>query len=45
MKKVIYTLLIVFSSTLLFSACTEEEIAPTTLESNVGADFGDDVKK
>ena len=45
MKKVIYTLLIVFSSTLLFTACTEEEVAPSTQTSKSGFLVGDDVHK
>ena len=45
MKKVIYTLLIAFSSALLFSACNDEEITPTTQNSNVGPEFSDAVKK
>ena len=30
MKKVIYTLLFAFASALTFTACTEEEVAPST---------------
>lgn len=29
MKKIIYALLIAFSSTVVFTACTDEEIAPS----------------
>lgn len=45
MKKVIYTLLIAFSSSLLLTACTEEEVAPAIKENTTGPDFGDAVKK
>lgn len=45
MKKVIYSLLIAFSSALLFSACTEEEVAPATQNVGVGENYGDAVKK
>lgn len=43
MKKFVFTLLIAFASALTFTACTEEEVTPTT--SNGGADFSDIVKK
>jgi hypothetical protein len=42
MKKIIYTLLIAFASAVSFTACTEEDVAPST--ENGGAVFGDDVK-
>ena len=45
MKKIIYTLLIAFSSALVFTACTEEEVAPATQTSNTGALESDFVKK
>ena len=45
MKKIIYTLLIALSSTLVFTACTEEEVAPATQTSNTGALEIDFVKK
>lgn len=38
MKKIIYTLLIAVSSSLVFTACTEEEIAPTA-ENGGGSDI------
>ena len=43
MKKIIYTLLIVFASTMTFSGCTEEEVAPNT--ENGGAVSGVTVLK
>lgn len=42
MKKIIYTLLIVFASSLSFTSCTEEDVAPNT--ENGGAGAGDHVK-
>lgn len=45
MKKVIYTLLIAISSSLLFAACTDEEIAPSTQTNNGGELYADGVRK
>lgn len=36
MKKIIYTLLIAFSTSMAFVACTEEEVAPTTVMNGGG---------
>jgi hypothetical protein len=30
MKKIIFTILVVFASAMSFTACTEEEVAPNT---------------
>lgn len=38
MKKFIYVLLIAFSSALVVSSCTEEEVAPTSDTDNGGAE-------
>lgn len=43
MKKIIYALLIAISSALTFTACTEEEVAPST--ENGGTLELDPVKK
>jgi hypothetical protein len=45
MKKIIFTLLIAVSSSVVFTACTEEEIAPTSLTDIKGASEIDEVKK
>lgn len=37
MKKIIYILLLSFVSAMSFTACTEEEVAPTTELDNGGA--------
>ncbi|MGC3945598.1 MAG: hypothetical protein QM762_13945 [Chryseolinea sp.] len=36
MKKVIYSLLIAFAASMAFTACTEEEVAPTTVMNGGG---------
>lgn len=43
MKKVIFSILLAFVSVLSFTACTEENIAPTT--ENGGGVFEEPVKK
>jgi hypothetical protein len=40
MKKIIYTLLIVFACAMSFTACTEEEIAPSTENGGTVPDIG-----
>ena len=40
MKKIIYTLLIAFSSAMVFTACTEEEVAPSTENGGTFPDLG-----
>lgn len=44
MKKVIYILLIAFSSAIVFQSCTEDEVAPST-QNLGGENVGDMVKK
>ena len=36
MKKIIYILLLAFAASLVFTACTEEEVTPTTEVRNGG---------
>ena len=43
MKRIIFTLLIAFSSSFAFISCTEEEIAPNT--ENGGAALSEEVKR
>ena len=40
MKKFVYTLLIAFASSLALTACTEEEVAPSTLNGGTMPDVG-----
>ncbi|MEX1240728.1 MAG: hypothetical protein WEB30_13465 [Cyclobacteriaceae bacterium] len=40
MKKVIFTLLVAFASALSFTACTEEEVAPSTGNGGAVQDIG-----
>ena len=40
MKKIIYTLLIVFASAMSFTSCTEEEVAPSTENGGTVGDIG-----
>lgn len=44
MKKIIYTLLIALSSSLVFTACNEQEIVPTNAPDNGGTYPSDPVK-
>jgi len=37
MKKIIYTILLVFACALTFTACTEEEVSPKTELDNGGS--------
>lgn len=43
MKKVIYTLLLVAASALTFTACSEEEVKPSTELENSGVSNSDKV--
>lgn len=36
MKKIIYVLLIAFTTSIAFTSCTEEEVAPTTVMNGGG---------
>jgi hypothetical protein len=36
MKKIFYVFLIAFSSSLVISSCTEEQVEPTSTEPNLG---------
>jgi hypothetical protein len=45
MKRIIFTLLIAFASSIAFTACTEDEVAPQNAEPNVGSVPSDSVHK
>ena len=40
MKRIVYALLIAFASSIAFTACTEEEVAPSTENGGTMPDVG-----